>query len=291
MIIARLEGGLGNIMFQYATGRRLALKNGVDLKFEVSSCWTNPLGDYSLSLEAFNIDIQNNLVAEREFRRYDRRRERTGKIGLIYNPFFADPDKYVREKGFNFEPRVLELGDNVFLHGWWQNEKYFSDIRVVLLKDFSLKNPLSRQGEKTAVQMKSCNSVSVHVRRLDYVTNPKTKLKHGSLGKDYYDEALSRISSRFGDLTLFVFSDDIPWVKENMQFPFEAHYVEGNMDKPHEDMFLMSQCRHNIVANSSFSWWGAWLGTYPDQMVIAPNKWTNYKDDGNDRVPERWIKI
>jgi hypothetical protein len=278
-------------MFQYAAGQSLALKNNTPLKFEVSSCWVNPLGDYSLSLETFNIDIRNNLITEKEHEHYRKYASRNGRLGLIYNALFANSKKYFKEKGFDFQPEFLDLDDGVFLHGWWQNERYFSEVRDTLLKDFSLKSPLSQSSAKIAEKMRDANSVSIHIRRLDYVSNPRTQRNHGTMEKDYYDKGLSIISARFKNPVIFIFSDDIPWVKENMTFPFETHYVEGNMAKPHEDIHLMSQCRHNIVANSSFSWWGAWLGTHPDQIVIAPVKWTNYHGDHNDRVPKSWIKI
>lgn len=291
MIILRIEGGLGNIMFQYALGRHLSLINHTSLKFDVESCWVNPLGDYSLSLEAFHINIHDNLATSSEIKHFKRYQRKTGLWAPLYNRLVADETRYIQEYAPHFQPKVLSSANEIYLHGWWQNERYFIDSRKTLLDDFTVRTSLEGKNLKVAEHIQTSGSVAIHVRRADYVTNQKTKQYHGELTHDYYEQALDRITAFIPQPTLFIFSDDIPWVKKYLPFPFETIHVDWNSNLPHEDMRLMSLCQHHIVANSSFSWWGAWLSRNPNQIVVAPNRWTQDPRDLNERVPTRWIRI
>lgn len=292
MIIVNLYGGLGNVMFQYALGRHLSLKNKAVLKFDITAAKTNPLGDYSLSLEAFHINIHDNLASADEIAKFMKYKRRTGRRWFLYNRFLADNRKYIQQKRFCFEPEILHCKDDFYLEGWWQTERYFVDIRDVLLQDFTVRNPLQGKNKEIAEQIRRTNAISVHVRRCDYVTNPITRAFHGELTKTYYDEALFRITANVENPVLFVFSDDTLWVAKNMPFPSETVYIGWNGSDPHEDMRLMSMCAHNIVANSSFGWWGAWLNRNPNKIVIAPRNWVaTSKLDTKDVVPDSWIKI
>lgn len=291
MIIVKLQGGLGNQMFQYALGRYLAYKNSTELKFDVDSYKTNPLGDYSFSLEQFNINIRDHLATPHEIEQFKKYQRKTGMFGFLHNQLFADETKYAQEKSMNFDSTVLEIKDPAYIHGWWQSELYFTAIRSILLKDFTLRTSLKGKNKEIADYAKIKPSVSIHIRRCDYITNLRTCAYHGELTKEYYSAGLSYITKSIPCPTLFVFSDDIEWVKRNISFPLKTIYIEGNMAKPHEDMYLMSLCKHHIIANSSFSWWGAWLSQNPNKIVVAPKKWTNDIRDINERVPEKWIKI
>lgn len=297
MIIVKLKGGLGNMMFQYALGRNLSLKNNAELKFIVSRPIEPdvhvPIKDYQSVLEEFNVDISGNIAPEREVRRLSFYRKRYGRLGKILNIFTANNLNYIKESKRGFQPEILKLKDGFILEGFWQNEKYFIESRDVILKDFELKQPMNQRNSELAEKIQKSNAVSIHVRRGDYVLNPKNNKKHGVLGNEYYKKALDILSSKTKNIKLFIFSDDIEWVKENIKTPFETTYVSGNIQKPHLDMFLMSLCKHHIIANSSFSWWGAWLSNYSDKIVVAPEKWlvNPSSNDSNDRVPSSWIKI
>lgn len=288
MIILNLKGGLGNQMFEYGLGRYLSRKNKTDLKFSIGH-YDAGWGNYDLS--AFN--IEEKFATSEEISHFKKFQKKTGRRWFLYNLFVADGTKYIQEKYFHFDPDILELKDNTYLDGWWQTEKYFSDIRDVLLKDFTLKQPLSGKNKDVAGKITTANSVSIHIRRKDFVTNPKTNHIHGALPKEYYDKALAYISSRIENLALFVFSDDIPWVRENLSFHFETVYIDWNDKSPHEDIRLMSLCQHNIIANSAFSWWGAWLNPAKDKIVIAPKRWfaNASKCDTKDIIPKNWIKV
>ena len=136
------------------------------------------------------------------------------------------------------------------------------------------------------------NSVSLHIRRGDYVSNQKTNQTHGTCDLDYYQRCITEIEKEVENPYFFVFSDEIEWVKENLKINHPAEYVDQNTgDKSYEDMRLMSQCKHNVIANSSFSWWGAWLNSYPDKIVFAPKRWfASDKHNTKDLIPEGWKK-
>lgn len=289
-------------MFQYAVGRYLSLKTNDKLKFDVRLCKINPLGDYSLALEAFEIEIERNLATTTEIKSLERYKLLAGPQYLspyykLHNLLFANPTKYIIEQKFNemgstFEKCVLQSpSKNHYLEGWWQNPRYFQSIREILLKDFKLREDISAYAQKVRKKISESNSIAIHVRRLDYVNNPKTKRTHGELKQEYYDSAFKYLNlSNTKNNVAFIFSDDIDWVKENMNFPIETCYVKPNLQKPHEDIYLMSCCDQHIIANSSFSWWGAWLSDKPHR-VIAPAHWVTDKRDKNDRIDKDWITI
>lgn len=293
-IVVRIHGGLGNIMFEYALGRYLSIKYGSPLSFDVSLCKTNPLGDYSLALEAFHIDIEKHLVSSGTLKRFEHYRRRHGRRWFLYNMLFADADRYVAERYFHFDPTILEKQPPLYLAGWWQSEKYFKGIRSTLIDDFTVRAPLEGRNKEVADHMRSTNSVSIHIRRLDYVTNAHTRSYHGELSKRYYEEAIARIQTLVPEPTFFVFSDDIPSVKGAFSFPEGTTYIDWNGDLPHEDIRLMSLCKHNIIANSTLGWWGAWLNQNEKKTVIAPAQWFaegSTKNDDRDIVPSEWLRV
>lgn len=296
MIGIRLEGGLGNQMFQYALGKHVAVKNGTGLLFDIESYKTNPIADCSYWLEWFNIDIKDHLLSAQQLRQIKRYRRRHGRRWAWHNLIFANKDRYIEEKSYAFDPAVLSAKNDSYLHGWWQSEKYFLPIRDSLLKDFEPRAPLAGRNKETAERMSATNSVAMHIRRLDYVKNPKTRRFHGELPKSYYDEALKVVAERSGEpLELFVISDDPEWVAAHMPFPYPTTHITWNhpYKAPYEDMRLMSLCRHAVTANSSFGWWGAWLNQNKEKIVVAPAHWVAGMDreKTEDVVPDAWVKL
>ena len=285
MIISHINGGLGNQMFQFAAGKTLAQRNNTILKLDVSEFAKNKLRSFDLL--AFETDILfatdqeiNDLVPSHNFE----------KAFQYFSPL--KKRSYYREKSFSFDDKVLELGKNVYLKGYFQSEKYFLPAKDTIRKEFTFKNKLITKLDETSFQLKDLNSVSIHVRRGDFSKNPEIAEYHGTLDKDYYNSSLGLIRSKVPDPSFYLFSDDINWAKNNLQIP-DAIYVSGNLTQNHfEDLYLMSQCKHNIIANSSFSWWGAWLNNHPDKIVIAPEKWFNQgPKDTRDLLPAGWLKI
>ncbi|NTV98925.1 MAG: alpha-1,2-fucosyltransferase, partial [Chlorobiaceae bacterium] len=182
-----------------------------------------------------------------------------------------------------------------WIEGYWQSEKYFDAISRDIAREFRIITPLSPKSTETKKLIGSTESVSVHVRRGDYVAEDYRGRIHGPLKISYYAEALDIIAQKKRSPHLFIFSDDIPWVKENLRFDFPARYVDHNDERSgFEDLHLMSLCRHNIIANSTFSWWGAWLNRNPTKIVIAPKQWfpdPKMNSLTSDLIPDSWIRL
>jgi hypothetical protein len=189
-----------------------------------------------------------------------------------------------------FDPIFLKKASAIYLDGYFQNEKYFNEIRNILTKEFSLKEQLSGHYKEISHRISGCHSVSIHIRRGDYVSNTITNNYHGICDLNYYNRAMSLMAERITEPHFFIFSDDIGWAKENLKSTWPITFVSGG--KNFEDLFLMSQCKHNIIANSSFSWWGAWLNKNFEKIVIGPVKWFNApKINAEFSLPEKWIRL
>jgi hypothetical protein len=286
MIIVKLIGGLGNQFFQYAAGRRLALKNNTILKLDLTN-YENVDPKYRhYGLSPFNIN--ENIATREEI-------DSLKKNGLakIFEKFKPDHKQTeIKYHGYDFDTNILNLGDNIILNGYWQSEKYFKDIKDVLHKELVLKNGFGEVADSYSKKIVNTNSVSLHIRRGDYLSNKFSGI-YPVLPLDYYRQALNIIKDKLKNPQIFIFTDDVEWVKNNMVIPDSVEYVSGHDSiSDYEEIILMSQCRHNIIANSSFSWWGAWLNIDPEKTVIAPRRWLNVKNYNiNDLVPETWTKI
>lgn len=206
-------------------------------------------------------------------------------IDYIRRKFLSTPGKEI--KNYYFDSAILNLGPNAYLEGWWQNPKYFESIQDVIRKDFTLKNP-SQKIKDLASEIKSKNSVCVHIRRGDYMGNNF----HSVLDRAYYNNALAIIAQKEKIDCIYVFDrDDIEWCKENVKFDYPVVYIENDVTLA-ESIALMSACKHFIMANSSLSWWGAWLGSAPEKIVIAPKQWlTDSLIDTSDLIPKEWVRI
>ena len=256
MIIVKLRGGLGNQMFQYAAGRALALRHQTNLKLD-RSIYSQKLlrwlkGD---TLRHYALDVFNLQV---EFT--------------------------VR--------RQMNRGD-VYLDDYWQSEDYFKDIEKIIHQDFTFKKSPEGLNKKLAKQIAQTASVSIHIRRGDYVTSRRTNRFHGTCSPDYYHRCVELIEDKISNPHFFIFGDDIKWAKENLEINHPIIFVEHNYGSENyfEDMRLMSLCRHNIIANSSFSWWGAWLNENSNKMVLAPQKWFKAKINDRGIVPQSWTRV
>lgn len=273
IVVTRLLGGLANQMFQYAVGRQLAVSNGALLRFDTRDLSEDPLRKYELDVFDHRGAIAS--TAELDFFRAENGSHFTKLV----------------EAGYHFDRSVLTATAPLYLSGYWQSAKYFPDIPASLKKDFTLVEPLSPLSTKWSAQIGSCNSVSIHVRRGDYVTNPHTSKYHGIVSREYLQNAIKLIHSLEPDAQFFVFSDDLDWAAENLQTVAPMHLVEGNLGpRAAEDLVLMSQCRHHIMSNSSFSWWATWLGADPEGRVVAPTPWFQAPGlDTRDLIQDGWI--
>lgn len=296
MIIVKLMGGLGNQMFQYAAARRLAYIRNAPVKLDVS--WFNNIENIDTSrryeLHIFNIKKDFALPEEVEDFKGVKKGAFSWALKKLTSAVFASYHAtWIRERHFHFDPAILKLPDNVYLEGFWQSEKYFIDVEGIIREDFTVKIEPDEVNRQIAEIIKNTESVSIHVRRGDYVTNPITSQYHGTCSMDYYREAVEKIASQVKRIHFFVFSDEPDWVRKNLKLPFQVTYVDHNVpDKAYEDMRLISLCKHHIIANSSFSWWGAWLCANPDKMIFAPKKWFNKVEMNTaDLLSGSWHKI
>ena len=291
MVISNIIGGLGNQMFQYAAGCACSLRLGVPLKldtrdfsgyhlhqgFELNrlfNCHAEVATDFDL---AKTLSWQRVKLAQRLLRRPQLKQFRH--------------ENYVVEPHFNYWSDISQLKDNIYLDGYWQSEQYFIEFSDKIRADFTFKLPFSKQNAEIAKYIAQANAVSLHVRRGDYVSNKKNAFI-SVCSLDYYRAAIEQTKSQVDKPVFFVFSDDIDWVKSNLVLDKTTVFVSHNDgSESFNDMRLMSLCKHHIIANSSFSWWGAWLNANPNKIVIAPKQWFASKLDDSDLVPANWLRL
>lgn len=290
MIITRLQGGLGNQMFQYALGRQLSKKLEVELLLDTTLYSNSGIDKYPREYGLKHFNIIEKIADTKDIARC--RYPHGVIIGKILDKISYT---FFRKNNIKFNPVILSSKDNSYLDGFWQSYKYFDNIRDTLLNDFSLKRPLSDNAEKIFQDIKnSHNSVSLHVRRGDYVENKKNINIYGDhCNQEYYNKAISYITDKVGaNIHVFVFSDDIDWVKDNINIPYDKTYIAEHSAPDFERMILMSKCDYHIIANSTFGWWGAWLDNKESSIVISPSIWTPGIDlPIDDIIPPKWIKI
>jgi len=283
MIIVNIVGGLGNQMFQFAAARALAIRKCLPLKLDVSDFVTYALHQGFELGSVFNIKMD---LAESEDVRKVLGWQSSPRIRSLFSRHrFAviRSSKLVIERSLDCWEGINNLPSDCYLKGYWQSEKYFYDAAALIRKDFTFRQPLGNKNAECAELISEVNAVSLHVRRGDYASDACTAAKHGLCSIEYYRAALQLVAERVPNAHLFVFSDDICWVKNNLRLDLPFHYVDHNHGAySFNDMRLMSMCKHNIIANSSFSWWGAWLNPRVDKIVVAPRCWFNM-DNRNTR--------
>jgi hypothetical protein len=295
MIIVKLNGGLGNQLFQYAFARSVSSRLKTDFRLD-----TNPFNTYykfhKYSLNHFNIKKQ--FAKDFDF---------FGFVWLVkQHRIFDTFYKYLRmrsklmpfyypQQTFHFDSSVFSKNGTYF-DGGWVTEKYFKEIETELREELTLNKPLSDYSQGMLEKIKKTQAVSLHVRRADYVTGSTfkdTPFIHGTCSMEYYKNAINYITEREQNPHFFIFSDDYEWSVENFKFlNYPVICVKNGAEKNYEDLILMSRCKHNIIANSTFSWWGAWLNNNKDKIVIAPQKWFNtQKSNTKDVIPDTWVKF
>jgi len=291
MIVSHILGGIGNQMFQYAAGRSLAANLSQDFFLDLSS-----FKDYELH-HGFQLDRVFNISSEvtevKSLNFFGWRYSRL-MMKFMKRPWFAflRGGHFLIEPHFNYRPDFFNPRSKAYLYGYWQSEKYFKFNESFIRQEFSFKKPLCDKNLKIAQHIASVNSISLHVRRGDYVTDQKTARIMSLCDPTYYQRAIRHVANHVEKPVFFVFSDDVEWAKKNIAIDYPCTYIDHNrQEHSYIDMQLMSLCKHHIIANSSFSWWGAWLNSSLEKIVVAPAVWFIDGTDDCDLVPEAWIRL
>ena len=286
-----VKGGLGNQMFIYAFGQYLK-ENKIEPKLVWHEYIFNSHHNGVESLNIFDITISKfhrfqiacfiaaNSILPQSLKTV------LGKIfERTYSLFFK---KYYQISPYSFDDVVSGIeGNNVYMDGFWQNYKYLLPIKNKILKLFSFRLPENFSDNQFLKKIINTNSVSIHIRRNDYL-NPTFQHFNVIKSIDYYLRSIDFVKSKCENPEFFIFTDDMQWAKKNFKGA-NYNFVEGNVGKlSYLDLYLISKCKHNIIANSTFSWWGGWLNKNPSKMVIAPNIWTTTVQSSHFCPPE-WI--
>lgn len=276
MIRTKIVSGLGNQLFQYALGRKISLKKNTTLSLDISFFNTQNLRSFHLS----NYNISGKIENDSNCSELN-----NSILARFQNKILNKLPKYLRsvyyqDEFWNFEKEVFKIKNGTLICGYWQNYKYFEDLDETISEELTLKDVSDKQynDELTKIQSFIC-SVSIHVRRGDYVSDPNARQLLGTLPSNYYKDAIAYIENVISSPTYFIFSDDLIWARKEFDGLARVYYVDIHEGQaPHLELDLMSKCTHNIIANSSFSWWGAFLNRNPEKIVIIPKRWLNNQE-------------
>ncbi len=299
MIVVKLLGGLGNQLFQYAAGRSLAAKHGVELLMDMDFFKE---GQDKIFAEAYGMPVRpfeldklycriKTASPERIYRIVNRSR-----FSKLVDKIMAYP-RYHLQENQAFPPVAPGRKIDIYLDGYWQSENYFLDIEKIIREEFRFRGPFNTGTEQLAAEIrKNEHAVSVHIRRGDYLASEAMKNWLGVCSVEYYQKAFEHIGKRIGNPFYYVFSDDLDWVNENIVGNNTHMRAVGHNrgNDSWQDMYLMSLCKHHVIANSSFSWWGAWLDPNPGKIVVAPEKWfveASLHNQVKNIVPSDWVRM
>lgn len=295
MVIVRLMGGLGNQMFQYATA--YAVSKSINAPLYIDKTFLeqkNITKEYTLrDYELWKLNVNPKFITKKQIVFLKLKSRLRSLLGFGFNLlpsiiYYTDEDF---NKLFNLNPLKNEV---ICLTGYWQSEELIKSIRGEILNQFSLSQQLDNFNVELVNNITSENSVSIHIRRGDYISNISANQFHGLCSINYYYTAIEMIIKSVENPSFYFFSDDMEWVKKEFKIAdcYKVIYVDHNQNDNHFDLLLMAKCKHNIIANSSFSWWGAWLNQNNEKIVIAPQKWFALDNDMNNKIIlHNWIKI
>lgn len=274
MIVVRLMGGLGNQLFQYAAARHLAILNNTELYLDTSFLENTPMEDTvrGFELDKFNI---NAIVADDTLLKSFYGSGFTKKDTWMSYVFSVGKRRKYKFNNYGFDENLLKLRGNYYIRGFYQSEKYFKEIADVISKELEIKQELISVNQTIVNEIKNKNAVSIHIRHGDYAKNLTAMDAHSLCSKDYFRKSMKYMKEQVGtDCKFYLFTDDKEWVKNEMTMEEDCELISGNTTI--EDFYLMSICKHNIISNSTYSWWAAWLNKNPNKIVIMPKYWTNH---------------
>ncbi len=288
MIVVRLMGGLGNQLFQYAAGRHLALLNNTPLFLDTTFLESTLEGTTVRKYELGAFNILAEIADEKLFQNFHGSEFSKPDRMLTKIISFGKYNKY-KSYEYGFDANLLKLKGNYYLKGFFQSEKYFKEIGLTIRKELMIKDDFIPKDDQLIQDIKNNNSVAIHIRRGDYIRNLSSMEAHGLCTKDYYTKSIEYMKRELGnDLHFYLITDDAKWVQQEMRWDINCTLIENKTTI--EDFYLMSLCKHNIIANSTFSWWAAWLNNNENKKVILPKHWlNNLLSESIDIAPKNWI--
>jgi hypothetical protein len=292
-VISELTGGLGNQLFQYAAARALALRERRGLYFAWHLHRSSTQRRFMLDAFELGPDVRREPLSRARLCWLGLRSPLADrKAGRLWRRVRGRAVARLHEPGFHYTP-LRSVQNRIALDGYFQSWRYFTDQEPAIRAGLALRAPLSPGAASLLARIQAENAVCLHVRRGDYVANAKTAAYHGALDLDYYRRGIEALGTAGSDATLYVFSDDPAYCRSALALGPKMVVVAGlGADRPWEDLCLMAACRHFVIANSSFSWWGAWLSTHADKRVVAPRRWfLNAEHDTRDLCPPAWIRL
>lgn len=289
-VIVRLVGGLGNQMFQYAAGSAVATRNKAKLTLDLSWFGTDPERQYALA--PFKIEAKTSIRTPKVNANFSWIQRLAGHLDRKLNwagqrlPVFS-------EKSFSYDADIESVSSPVILDGFFQSERYFSSISAQISEQFSLQHESKGKAAEMLAMIRATDSICVHIRRGDYITNSVANSYHGTCDLDYYWRGLAEVGEGLANPRCFIFSDDPRWVRENFKSHIPMTFVDiHGAQEVHEDLRMMRECQHFVIANSSLSWWGAWLCASEGKRVVAPKRWfKTSKNDTSDLIPAGWSRV
>lgn len=290
MIIVHLMGGLGNQLFQYALGRAMAILRDTELKLDIFDYSFDKRRVYQLS----SFKVKEAFATEADLRQVLGGSNLSRRLHGIIDHFVPHSMRRKLEEQFlRFEPRVFECRRDVYFSGYWQCEKYFVDQQSIIREELAFKFPPTGFNRQLADEIENGDSISVHIRRGDYVSNPVVKQMMAQCTFEYYSRCMSLLAERVRRPIFYLFSDDPQWVKREFKSTLPVRFVDHNgCHDAQEDFRLMTLCKHNIIANSTFSWWAAWLNGNKHKNVCAPKIWfQDSRYEHKDIIPPTWITV
>lgn len=292
MVIVKIHYGLGNQLFQYAIAKSLRIKLNYNVKLDLSF-YSERIEDQHprpLLLDSFNIKLISATASDLQvFRNISLLRRSINRLFNLFKPYYKR--RIVYEKNLKFDANIFKINNKSYLMGYWQDERYFFECAEEVRKDLVFKEVPTGLNAVLFKEIKlNLNSVCIHIRRGDYLTDPFALEQIGVCNIDFYRRAIELLVQHVKSPFFYVFSDEPEWVKNNFTIPFPYKVIEHNLEADAaEDLRLMSACRHQIISNSSFGWWAAWLNNYISKIVIAPKVWR--KNGPEMFTPKGWQRI
>lgn len=301
MNVIKILGGLGNQMFQYSFFLMLKEENE-DIKIDVSSFDNYELHNGIELAKVFGLDLSRDIIdasdnCMRDYKPGFKFRKYIGQFFYFNKSKFIKRTHFIENNYSEFNQSLLSITDT-YLEGYWQNEKYFLSKKHIIANNFRWKN-ISLKNLELAQEMSKENSVALHIRRLDKIKGFKDILYKMKLlllwricPQKYYLDAIKVVEKNVLNPVFYIFTDNINWVERNFDINENFKIVDWNrFEDSSQDMFLMTQCKHNIISMSTFSWWGAWLNENPNKLVVSPKKWAVRLEKNMGIIPASWFQI